>query len=102
MIKKLTSALKGLYGILNVNERQFRNMSNFQSKVSSSNEKYNLMVLSNSQNRFELLPIASQQVQQVQAQPKATLKLKNQPNEAKPTVAKSENSTSGIFGLKWF
>lgn len=92
-----------MYGILNVNEKNLRNLSNLQSKVSSTNEKNNLIVLSNNQHRFELLPIASQQAQEALAQSKLLIKPKNlASSDAKPTVAKAENSASGIFGIKWF
>ncbi|RNA42051.1 conserved oligomeric Golgi complex subunit 1, partial [Brachionus plicatilis] len=101
-ISKAISRYAFLFGILNTNERHLRTMSNLQSKVSSSNEKYNLIVLSSNQHRFELLPIASQQAQQAQAKSKTIAKLKNQPGESKPTIAKQENVSNSLFGIKWF
>ena len=54
-----------MYGILNINDRLNRNASQ-NATLTTANEKFNLLVLSNNQHRFELLPIASQQAQQQQ------------------------------------
>ena len=55
-----------MYGILNVNERVNRSNAQNTTSLTTANEKFNLLVLSNNQHRFELLPIASQQAQQQQ------------------------------------
>jgi hypothetical protein len=55
-----------LYGILNVNDRVNRSNAQNTTSLTTANEKFNLLVLSNNQHRFELLPIASQQAQQQQ------------------------------------
>jgi hypothetical protein len=56
---------KALYGIISVNDKQLKNTAATNS--TSANEKFNLLVLSNNQQRFELLPLASQQSQDQQA-----------------------------------
>ena len=55
-----------MYGILNVNDRVNRSNAQNTTSLTTANEKFNLLVLSNNQHRFELLPIASQQAQQQQ------------------------------------
>ena len=56
-----------MFGILNVNDR-FNRDKNQNTTLTTANEKFNLLVLSSNQHRFELLPIASQQAQQHQQQ----------------------------------
>jgi hypothetical protein len=55
--------LKALYGILNTNERYSRG-NGAGAALTTANDKFNLVVLSNNQHRFELLPLPSQQSQQ--------------------------------------
>lgn len=117
-IAKSISRSVTLYGILSLNERNLRNLSNTSSSITAANEKFNLLVLCNSQHRFELLPLASQQqTQQLQNQAQSqsqSLKFKNQTSldeKTKKSLNKSDlassgsssaNSASGLFGFKWF
>jgi hypothetical protein len=51
---------------LNINEKAIRNAAN--NTLTTANEKFNLIVLSNIQQRFELLPIINLQNQASNAQ----------------------------------
>jgi hypothetical protein len=62
-INKSIARTSTLYGILNLNERLFRSSTN-NTNITTANDKYNLLVLSTNQHRFELLPLANQQAQQ--------------------------------------
>ncbi len=62
-INKSIARTSTLYGILNLNERLFRSSTN-NTSMTTANDKYNLLVLSTNQHRFELLPLANQQAQQ--------------------------------------
>lgn len=78
-ITKSISRTAALYGVLNTNERFGR--SNFSTGVATANDKFNVLVLSNNQHRFELLPLPSQQSQQqLQIEKQQSLLLKNQAN----------------------
>ncbi|CAF0714065.1 unnamed protein product [Brachionus calyciflorus] len=106
-VSKAISRTATLYGILSVNERHLRSLTSSNSTVSSANEKFNLIVLTNSQQRYELLPIASQQAQQLTTQSQSiNTKYKSQTqneDKTKRTLASKDTiSTSGIFGFKWF
>jgi hypothetical protein len=70
-----------LYGVLNINERLSRSTTNSATSITTANEKYNLLVLSNSQHRFELLPLPSQQTQlQINSDKQTNIQFKNQVN----------------------
>lgn len=58
--------LQSLYGVLNMNEKQFKGTSSLNSALTTANEKFNLIPLSVVQHRLELLPILSNQQQQQQ------------------------------------
>ena len=79
-ITKSISRTSALYGVLNTNERFGRtNLSSIG--VATANDKFNVLVLSNNQHRFELLPLPSQQSQQqLQMEKQQSLLLKNQAN----------------------
>lgn len=104
-----------LYGILNTNERPNR-INNTGTSMTTINDKFNLIVLSNNQHRFELLPLPSQQSQQqLSLEKQQNLLLRNQvadmKNDKKHSSSASKqladsavNSASAGFSnvLKWF
>ncbi len=70
---------KTLYGILNTNEKLIRNTSAHNSNITTANDKFNLIILSSNQSRFELLPLPSQQQTQQSLQQQSNSQLnKNQ------------------------
>lgn len=113
-ISKAIARSSALYGILNINERY--NKANTGGSITAENDKFNLLVLSNNQHRFELLPLPSQQSQQqISNDKKQSLLLKNQSanlkfdeankkSSASKHLADSMNSASAGFSnvFKWF
>lgn len=107
-ITKLIARTTTLYGVLNVNERFNRTSSSNATSLTTANDKYNLLVLSSNQSRFELLPLPSAQSQQQMNIDKQQAFKANQnsmlktDDSKKNAVKSSETSSSGIFGFKWF
>lgn len=107
-INKTIARTATLYGVLNINERLIRSTTN-NTSMTTANDKYNLLVLSNNQHRFELLPLPSQQSQQLNFE-KQQAQFKNQSislnkDELKKTQVNkisAETSGTGLFGFKWF
>lgn len=107
-ITKSIARTTTLYGVLNINERLNRTSSANSTLMTTANDKYNLLVLSNNQSRFELLPLPSQQSQQQMNINKQQNFKHSQANTLKTddikksTVKSNETSSTGLFGFKWF
>jgi len=111
-IIKALARTSALYGILSINERIPRT-NPVGSTLTTANDKFNLIVLSNSQCRFELLPLPSQQSQnQINLEKQQQILLKNQAANLRMDKTKSsstgkhESVNSASTGLsnvfKWF
>ncbi len=92
-ISKALARSSALYGVLNTSERTARGNPG-GSKMTTANDKFNLIVLSSSQQRFELLPLPSQQSQQqINLEKQQQMLLKNQ--AASLRMDKSKGSSAG-------
>lgn len=93
-ISKSISRSSALYGILNTSERFARsNISG--TSITTDNDKFNLLLLSNNQQRFELLPLPSlQSQQQVNNEKQQNLFYKNQTTNLKFDEVNKKSSTS--------
>ena len=52
-----------MYGVLSNNERSIRGGIGAANSFTTANDKFNLLILSDNQQRFELLPVPNQQTQ---------------------------------------